>query len=238
MTFCAFKSCNNSNSFMLDMDHQSVSPEESSKKKGTFLIIYRYNWRGKANPVVRRKSFNRINLEDLKNIHLPLPPQYEDYQTTPELQHSGFRKIISEHLNIFKKPVLKAVKNFPFNTERTIIPEPKPTPKQELKHEKKRHSQNLNIHLFSLANSPQPIVTLYNTLPAKKVVRMASQGSLFRSSKLFNLSKSSKSIENLQKLVSYQENCSNQFGKDDLKRLPPRKRFKIWETPKYDFRMI
>lgn len=220
------------------MDHQNASSEDLSKKKGTFLIIYRYNWQGKANPVVRRKSFNRINLEDLKNIHLPLPPQYEEYQSTPEAQHLGFRKIISEHLNIFKKPVLKAVKNFPFSSQRTIKPEPKLALKPEVKIEKKRHSQNFNIHLFSLANSPQPIVTLYNTLPAKKVVRMASQECLFRSPKLFNLSKSSKSIENLQKLVSYQENCTSQLRKDNLKRLPPRKRFKIWETPKYDFRMI
>lgn len=192
-----------------------------SLKKDDYMIVYRYNYFGKAGPVVRRREFSVISLEDLGKIRLPEPPSRLDIDMEPA---KASKKLNSEFFMGFTKPVLDTVKTLYYTErpQRSILkakPEAKP-------------KKNLQIRLFSSAVSPQPISTIYNQIPAKQIIKAASQ------SDLPVLPKFGKSIQSIQNLVAYQDSYNSSLKNKKLLRLPPRKRFKIWDSPKYNFRMI
>jgi hypothetical protein len=198
----------------------------STSSRASHMIIYRYNWNGQVNPVVRRKEFSRLSLEELSNIHLPVP-SYQLFEDFPETctEQNHFRKNSNEYLLMPKASLINTENFIPFSFSKRKIK----YPKNEVEIEKKKKPF---VHTFSNANSPQPILTMYNPCFAKKMIKNISQHTIPNQKKL------GKSINNLQKLVAYQEKCSSSLKTQDLRRLPARKRFKIWDSFKYDFRMI
>ena len=83
--------------------------------ENSHMIIYRYNGQGKANPVVRRKSFERLSLEELNNMHLPFYP----FQLQEEVQELAypqqkFKRLSNQNLFFFKNPLIKPIQSFPF----------------------------------------------------------------------------------------------------------------------------
>ena len=192
------------------------------------MIIYRYNSKNQANPVVRRREFSILTLDQLASIYLPVPPsQLLSSPHIPAEQQTGPKKGMNEYLMAFRNPLLKAVDNLPSSIFLRNL-----TLGKQKKERKIRKKNSDKVHIFSNAISPQPIFTMYNTMPAKNAIRIASQPGLSRNQKF------GKSIENLQKLVLYQDSYRSSLQSQELRRLPPRKRFKIWNTPKYDFRLI
>ena len=210
------------------MDGSPNRPSSPTLHDKNYMIIYRYNSKNQADPVVRRRQFSILTLDEILSIHLPVPPSQLQLipQILPEPQAST-KRIQNEYLLGFRNPLISAVTHLPKSSFsiRSKIPKPKP--------EKKSSSKNKDvIHTFTSIISPQPISTLYNAMPAKRVIRIASQPALSRAQKF------GKSVTSLQKLIVYQDTYRASLKSQELRRLPPRKRLKIWDTLKYDFRMI
>lgn len=195
-------------------------------KENKYLILYRYDSQGRALQVVRRKEFTRLTLDEISEIHLPLSlKSNQDLSIDSNTQIGSFTRIFNEH-PVQKKSLIGSMPHFPNSLK---VNEACLTEKKKPAERKKRINE---MHLFSPIDSPRPMRGMYSLTSMKNIINIASQETFPDAKRV------KKSIEGIKKLINDKITQESSMKFDNLKRMPPRKRFKIWNSPKFTFRLI